>query len=422
MPSTSLSFKLRTPRRISEMRRGLYAGTYEGITALIVMNAIGGPFLTGYLLWLGASSQQIGLALAIQPLANTLQIVAAFYMQKFQNRKLALTLLGTTHRVLWLLTGLIPFVVPKEWWIPVYFLLYSMSFMLASTGGVVWSSLISDMVPGKLRGRYFGIRNAVCWAIGSIVLLISGQIMESYPGMEGFSILFIIAAVATGLNFHGYLLYTNPPFEASSSSSKMGMLAAPLKDRTFIRAALFIAVFVLIQNVTVPLFSYVMLDVIQIGYSWVSALTTVQMVAMMIGYYLWGNWNMRYPTRTLLFWTLPIIAASCLLWLTCLLFPVIPVLFFAHMLLGFGLGGYQLLAFNFIVGDTPKSERPMYIAVFSALSGITGFLGPLLGGYLFQSAAGAPAWIAGYGIIGATGAALMLLVVFGRRMLLNFSR
>ncbi len=93
----------------------------------------------------------------------------------------------------------------------------------------------------------------------------------------------------------------------------------------------------------------------------------------MIGYYVWGNLNAKYSSQTLLFWTLPIIALSCAVWGAMAVLPAFVVLTLAHVLLGVGTGGFNQLVFNYIIGDTPKSERPMYLAVYAALTGFAAF-------------------------------------------------
>jgi MFS family permease len=82
-----------------------------------------------------------------------------------------------------------------------------------------------------------------------------------------------------------------------------------------------------------------------------------------------------------------------------------------HVLLGFGFAGYNLLVFNFLIGDSPKSERPMYVAVFSALTGIAGFIGPVAGGWLYDEAASVPLWLQTYGLTTFAGAALLALAL-----------
>jgi MFS family permease len=139
---------LKQRKKISPNRRSLLAATFEGFPACVLMQLLGGPFLTGYLLYLGASAQQIGFSNAL--------------------------------------------------------------------GSVVWTSLISDMVPAAVRGRYFGIRNTILGGVSSIVLFIGGQILEHYPGGQGFNVLFIICGICALLNMTAYFFYPNLPFETST--------------------------------------------------------------------------------------------------------------------------------------------------------------------------------------------------------------
>src|SRR5690606_12075324 len=98
--------------------------------------------------------------------------------------------------------------------------------------------------------------------------------------------------------------YPNPPFEKSAEKSGIRQLLKPIKDRSFMMATAFIALFILLQNIAVPLFSFVMLDVLHVSYTQLTIVTTVQMIVMMISYYYWGNLNARYKTITLLLWSL----------------------------------------------------------------------------------------------------------------------
>ncbi len=396
----------------SKQRIGLQTAVLEGIPATIIGNILGGPILTAYLLYLNASSQAIGFVLAVPPLANILQLAAAFIMQRMENRKLWMALASIVHRTMWVLTGVIPFVLPDAYQVPVFIVMFLISFMNASFGGVVWASLVSDMVPAQVRGRYFGIRNTIHWAFASITLLLGGQILEQAASQRaGFVILYGIAAVCTLWNAFELFKYPNPPFEKSSEKSGVSQLLRPVRDRSFMMATSFIALFILLQNIAVPLFSFVMLEVLDVSYTQLTVVTTVQMIVMMISYYFWGNLNARYRTITLLLWSLPILALSCLLWIGMEFLPVMVVLVLVHIALGIGQGGYNLLNFNFIIGDTPKADRPMYIGLFAALTGVTGFIGPLIGGAIYETIEGGSGWLMRYGVSFYTGLGMIALAV-----------
>ncbi|MNN33702.1 Major Facilitator Superfamily protein [compost metagenome] len=187
------------------------------------------------------------------------------------------------------------------------------------------------------------------------------------------------------------------------------------------KATAFLACWLLIQTLIVPLYSYAMLGLMHINYSTVSIITVIQTVAMMVSFYIWGNLNARYSNKKLLFWTLPLIAASCLSWGLLAVLPGVLVLILSHILLGVGVGGFNQLAFNFTIGDTPKSERPMFIAMYSALTGLTSFIGPLAGGGLYAWMKSWPSsldWFELYGFPAFTGLVMMILTfTLGRRIL-----
>ncbi|MFC4601679.1 MFS transporter [Cohnella hongkongensis] len=398
-------------RSESENRKGLRISIIEGIPANIVGNLLGGPLQTVYLTYLGFSAFHIGLVLAIPPFALLIQVLIAFAMQSWHNRRFFVALFGIVHRTMWVATGLIPLVFPENSWIPVYLAIWLVCMTAGQAGGVIWTSLMADVVPPSVRGKYFGIRNTVHWAVVCMTLLLGGQIMEWLPGTWGFVVLFGISAACVVWNGWALTRYPNPPFQPSESGRSLRMFVRPFRDRRFLAATLFIALFILLQNVAIPLFSYVMLEVMLLSASQVTLIIMLQNLVMMISYYYWGLLNSRYSTNALLFWTFPIIAGSCAIWAGMVLLPALLILIAVHVLLGFGLAGYNLLVFNFLIGDSPKSERPMYVAVFSALTGIAGFIGPIAGGWLYDQAAGGPIWLQTYGIAAFTGSALMALAL-----------
>lgn len=395
----------------SENRRSLRIALIEGIPASILANLLGGPLQTVYLTYLGFTAFHIGLVLAIPPFALLVQIFIAFAMQKWQNRRLLSMLFGVFHRAMWLGTGLIPLTFAEDAWIPVYIALWLTSMIAAQAGGVIWTSLMADVVPAPIRGKYFGIRNTIHWAVVCVTLFVGGQIMEWLPGTKGFIVLFSVSAVCVIWNGLALSRYPNPPFQPSVSGRSFKMFIRPFADKRFLSATLFISAFILLQNIVIPLFSYVMLEIIDLSTSKVTLIIMLQNIVMMVSYYYWGVLNSKYSTNTLLLWTFPLIAASCAAWAGMAILPFMLVLIVVHVLLGFGFAGYNLLVFNFLIGDSPKSERPMYVAVFSALTGIAGFIGPVAGGWLYDEASLGPMWLQTYGITTFAGIALLSLAL-----------
>ncbi|WP_081754923.1 MFS transporter [Paenibacillus durus] len=405
-------------RKFSTYRRNLHMATWEGVPATIFQVLLQGPFLTGFLLYLGASSGQIGFVLALTTLVNVAQIGVAFLIQRLPSRKWALVTFVGLHRLLWSSTGLVPFLFPRPFWVTAFITLYALAFIMNTAGAVLWSSVISDLVPPRVRGRYFGIRNTLLNALGSLVLYGGGVILDRYPGGHGFLILYIVVWIFSTANVIVFFFYPDVPFEKSDESKFVPMFKKPLHDGLFMKSTLFLSLWLLLQNVTVPLYSYVMLQLLHINYQTLSLLNVFQTVFMMVSFYFWGNLNAKYSNKLLLFWTLPIIAASSLLWGLLSVFPALLVLAAVHIVFGVGVGGFNQLAFNFIIGDTPKKERPMYMAMYAALTGLASFFGPLVGGKVYEWIENWPYWVQVYGmqlIVG--GLMIVLIMLLGRRIL-----
>lgn len=383
----------------------------EGVWAMLLLTMLSGPFLTAYLLYLGANSQQVGIVLAIPALANLLQVVAAMYMQKLRNRKRSYVLFTSVHRLIGLSLGLIPFLFQKELWLTIFIIVFFLYSSVNAFAGVLWTSLISDMVPAKVRGKYFGIRNIITSAVNSFGLYITGVILERYPGSLGFNVMFSIAAITVIMNIIYFFKYPNPEFEKPVSMKLGTFVLRPFKDRYFLKGLLFLSTWTLVLTMTHPFFSYVMLDILGVRYQTVANLVILQTAASMAGFYVCGQLSRKYSVRTLLLGALPFLAAASLMWGTLSFLPQIVVLIVIFVCLGFGMGSYNQQIFIFMIGSSPKAERPIYIAVFSAITGLAGFFGPMIGGTVFELLEDYPLWIQEYGLFLLLGTVLLVLAV-----------
>lgn len=414
-----MASKLRHRRRVSSNRRNLWIVTTEGVPSIVALTLLGGPFLTGYLLYLGASATQIGFVLAISTFVNISQLGFALLLQKITYPKWPMVGFVAVHRLVWAATGLIPFLFNQEWWLPIFFAMYLIAFIASAGAGIIWTNMLGDIVPAAIRGKYFGIRNTIVNAIGSLTLFIGGQVLDAYPGGTGFQILFIAIFIFALWDVVMFMLHPNIPLTKSTESNVRGMIMRPLRDRTYMSSVILLASWLFLQNLVVPFFSFIMLDILHISYKLVSIITVVQAVFTMGSLYIWGSLNAKYSNRFLLLCTMPIIALACLSWSLTLVLPTVVGLLASHALIGIGTGGFNQMAFNFTIGDTPKSERPMFIAMYSAITGFTMFLGPIIGGRVFEWLEEMPIWVQTVGVTGGTGVLMLVLAAtWGRKTLL----
>jgi hypothetical protein len=96
--------------------------------------------------------------------------------------------------------------------------------------------------------------------------------------------------------------------------------------------------------------------------------------------------------------------------LTSIISPFL-ALIIIYVLLGLGISGISLLTFNFVIGDSPKLGRHIYIALFFATTGFFGFLGSVSGGFIYDWLRMMPEWIMIYGF-NVSGGIIMIFLAF----------
>ena len=102
-----------------------------------------------------------------------------------------------------------------------------------------WTSWMGYLVPGRLRGRYFGTRSQIVRIFMLISSLIAGTILNAYNDsdpMIGFGIIFFIGVIANS----GSIIYLKKQFEPPSILFDEGNKKINLKDQAYQKLKRFI--------------------------------------------------------------------------------------------------------------------------------------------------------------------------------------
>ncbi|HEX9241185.1 MAG TPA: MFS transporter [Anaeromyxobacter sp.] len=189
----------RRPRRLAPdaLRRSLRVSTAEGIAAEVVGACASGAALTGWALQLGCGPALIGLLGALPYVAHLLQLPAARLVERFGPRRVALWSIAIARQaflplvLLPFLPGLPPGVARA--------LLVSAAIVHSGLGIVCnngWVAWMGELVPARVRGRYFGRRTAACTAAGAAAALAAGTLLDRAPGALALAALALVACLA----------------------------------------------------------------------------------------------------------------------------------------------------------------------------------------------------------------------------------
>lgn len=187
LPEPESLLPIAPPQKITKqaLRTSLQASTLDGVLAVIFSATTGGVLLTNFLLKLDATPVEIGLLSSIPMLVNLLQPVGAYIADRTTSRHNYCLWIFGVSRMLWLILLL------EIAWIswtqsdPHQLVLWTLGIILATNilgalGSSAWFSWMAALVPHRLRGRYFGLRNSAASLTNLICVPILGFVVSGW--------------------------------------------------------------------------------------------------------------------------------------------------------------------------------------------------------------------------------------------------
>lgn len=359
------------------VQRSLRHSVREGV-ACSVMSGAGEAYFAAYALFLGATAMQISLLAALPPLFGAAtQLLAAWLEGRIGRRRTLIVTAGVMHALTWF-----PLI-----WLPYLFPAYALSTMVScivlyygwiGLGSPLLSSLLGDLVPGRRRGHFFGLRNRVM-SLSSFVALVAGGLTLEYLELrDNAQLAFVLIFTAAGLArlYSAYQLscmHEPPPRSAAP-------LARPLhRDARFVRFTAFTAAMSLALAVAGPFVTVYMLRDLGFSYAQFAAATAGFVLAQFASLRVWGRLADVFGNRAVLSMTsllIPLVPlgwmlSSSFVWVVCL-----------QLAAGWAWAGYSLAQGNYLHDIVPAGQRARYWATHNFLGTVGASLGALLGGWL----------------------------------------
>lgn len=371
-------------------RRALRTSTLDGVFAVQYVTLTGGTLLTTLLLALGASAEHIGLVAALPLIGAVLQPVGAEVVRlRGGHRKAVCLVAGAVDAGLWAAS------VAAVVWLPpaaaVTAVVAVVALQQGATAfiGVAWTSWISDLVPARLRGRFFGRRNLVCNALGAVTAALAGLSVRSAGDDPLPTFLALIAAgVAFRLVSLVYLARQPEPRPAQSPpGGLLRQLRRPLRHPVFRRYLGAQAVWGFSVNLASPFFTVYMLEEAGVTAGTALAFASLGTVSNLVGQRVWGPLCDRYGDHQVLRVTALAAGLQPAWWL----FTGSSGAGFALMAVlsstgGFAWAGLTLATGNLTMRLAPEAGKTSFFAAHAAIGGAAGAAGALVGGALAAGA------------------------------------
>jgi len=391
-----------------------YLGNYlHGMLGMTGFRLINAPtFLPAYLHLVSGSNTVVGLGLALQQFGGVLAPI--FTGAQVEHRKKVMPAamwMGSLGRVAILCIAL------SGWFLKGQALVGALLFFILMFGifmgaqRVVFSLLMSKVIPLSRRGRLQAWRNATGGLIAAGLAFVAGQYIIG-PNLfgNGYSTTFILAFVLTSLGLSALqilLREPEPPTTRTQGRFRDRLRDFPAliaQDRSY---AFFLVVQMLATSARIATPFYIL----YVGH--LMALTGKVQGLLSLAFLgadtasnlIWGYLGDKTGFRLVLLLSIVgWIAATVML----LNVHSLPGIFAAFFVLGAAQAGYMMAAQTMILEFGSRDDLPMRIAVSATAESITATLGPLLGG--------AVADLFGYSVVfgaslGFLGAALVILIM-----------
>ena len=361
---------------------------------MVQINIVSGIAMAGYLRSLGTSDFVFGLLYAIGPALSPMQLAASYLLERTRASKKMFLTAGLIQRSVWLPFGLIPFIIPMEnhmlrIWMVVLFLLIS-----AVSGpfmNVSFFSIVTDLVPEHIRGRYFAMRMRVSTICGIAGGFLIAWILDNIAPFYSYAVVFAIAAVMGTLDIVCYFFVKVPEMKARAGEETekfLAMLKAVVKNKTYMRFIIFMTLWIFSLNLSGPFVLVHLREGVQLSNTLITlAIQIVPNISSVIIGARWGRSLDAYGSKPVMQLANGILCFAPFLWIiTTNNYISVVLIMLIGLMHGMLLPGFDLGVNNIMIGKAPQANRSMYFAMYFMITSIVGIgLANATGGWLLDN-------------------------------------
>lgn len=271
-----------------------------------------------------------------------------------------------------------------------------------------WSSWYGDLVPDRIRGRYFSLRTRAMHAATFAALLAAGGLLVAGPplsGVNGFAFPLLYGLAALARLASAALIGAAPelPFDPADPTPAASIV--PELRRTGDRLALGAGLIYFTVYLAAPFFTPYMLEELRLDYMQFTLATAASVAGKVFSLRRWGRSVDQYGAVSVYRLAIVLLALSPVPWLVVKGFVGVVV---AQIFGGFAWAAHEVAFFTLLLESTSSRERARAYALQSATTGGGQLVGSLAGGALLAVLVDPRAVFAA-----STGARLLAVVAVG---------
>ena len=388
-PLGDLYTEANLPQTIRKSLNAILMGNLFGTLSGIICSS-GSTAMVGLATSLGANDMFFGIITAITQVAALLQITFSMLVNRTHKRKKYILTYGLGSRLLWLIFGFVPLIIPNAGGV-INLRLWTLVFLIGiisvgnSMVNVCWFPWFSDLSPIGIRSRWLSVRDAIMQASSVIFGLISAFLLDNLPESSRYIIIFLIGGTCATMDLacFGFCkeVYNAPP----QKMSFFGVFKEVFGNKRFRRFLITWTVWAFAINFGAVYMNPYNLNEIGLTYMQMMLFGTIAAALATIGMEpLWGRMIHRFGCKPVMRVCMFVEAVIPLVYLMSVKGSFIPMLLMNLIGAMFWCGN-NLCANNMQLNYSPNETRASYIAVFACVTALAGTtLGSLAGGALLD--------------------------------------
>jgi len=345
------------------------------------------PFLPVFLTRLGATNFEVGLLTAM-PAATGLffAILVGRFLQS--RRQVVPWYSGVRFLVVlcYALTGLAPFIVPKEYLVQAVLLIWAAATLPQTVVSVAFSVVMNAVAGPQHRYDLMSRRWTILGLATAITVAIAGQVLDRLSFPINYQLVFM------GLSVGGLLSYAYssrielpdvapPPRRPGQSLSQRfkGYVSLIRSQPAFVSFTAKRFVYLSGAALAAPLFPLYFVREVHASDAWIGIINTAQTAILLVGYPLWSRqWRVRGARFVLLWTTLGLTLYPALIAFT---HRVEWIVLYAG-LAGIFQAGLDLVFFDELMKTVPPEYSATFVSLAQSLQYLSTVASPLVGAFL----------------------------------------
>lgn len=351
-----------------------------GCTSSVVANLIGGSFLTGMLLYLDATTVQIGLVNILSYICNLLQLFAPLLLERFAHRKKLLIATFILIRVLNIVCISLATLLPVAGQIRVYIILIFIALMnIANSvwgpGASVWHI---QCVPERERANYFSVSQRLTNVVVYIFLLSASAFSDFMKGsgreLGGYLILRAVAAVFCILEVFFVCRVKEYPYVKGEPIHIKSIVTEPFRHKRYLLSILIVFLWNMLANTTSSYFTVYLLEDVKVSYLFLNIVSAIYVPIVLFTMPLWSKLAKKHSWFNLAWKALSVYSIFIILHIL-----IMPGYKWVYIVIAVGCHlfgvGINLVFANLTYYNIPQENQTVYMAFYSVTANLAALLG-----------------------------------------------